>query len=113
MKTLKSIDGKSLLIGCLLASTIFFAMGATGPADKWDDKQEWLVGSVEYDYRVTDESKRTGYTLTYFARTFDPKLAATPAERYTRYLTTHKWPAGWEPIGREGASRWLVRKRIK
>ena len=51
MKTLKSIDGKSLLIGCLLASTIFFAMGATGPADKWDDKQEWLVGSVEYDYR--------------------------------------------------------------
>jgi len=43
MKTLKSIDGKSLLIGGLLASTIFFAMGATGPVDKWDDKQEWHV----------------------------------------------------------------------
>ena len=28
MKTLKSIDSKSLLIGGLLASTIFFATGA-------------------------------------------------------------------------------------
>ena len=47
MKTLKSIDGKSLLIGGLLASTVFFAMGATGPADKWDDEQSWQVISVE------------------------------------------------------------------
>ena len=41
MKTLKSIDGKSLLIGGLLASTIFFAVGATGPTDKWDKDQVW------------------------------------------------------------------------
>ena len=48
MKTIKSIDGKSLLIGGLLASTIFFAMGATGPKDQWDDKQEWGFKSVDY-----------------------------------------------------------------
>jgi hypothetical protein len=47
MKTLKSIDGKSLLIGGLLASTVFFAMGATSKTDagKWDDKQVWEVKS--------------------------------------------------------------------
>ena len=43
MKTIKSIDGKSLLIGGLLASTIFFAVGATGPTDKWDDEQVWSI----------------------------------------------------------------------
>ena len=48
MRTLKSIDGKSLLIGGLLASTIFFAMGATGPTDKWDDEQQWKVGEIKY-----------------------------------------------------------------
>ena len=62
MKTLKSIDGKSLLIGGLLASTIFFATGAQdGVVDgaqpeaepksrksrKWNDEQSWQVISVE------------------------------------------------------------------
>ena len=42
---IKSIDGKSLLIGGLLASTIFFAMGSTSPTDKWGDKQEWEVAT--------------------------------------------------------------------
>ena len=41
MRTIKSIDGNSLLIGDLLASTIFFAMGATSKTDKWDDGQVW------------------------------------------------------------------------
>ena len=43
MKTIKSIDGKSLLIGGLLACTIFFAMGATSTTDKWDDEQQWTI----------------------------------------------------------------------
>ena len=64
MKTLKSIDGKSLLIGGLLALTIFFAAGAQdgvggGVVDgaqpepksrksgKWNDEQSWQVISVE------------------------------------------------------------------
>ena len=66
MKTLKSIDGKSLLIGGLLASTIFSATGAQdgvggGVVDgahpeaepkgrksgKWNDEQSWQVISVE------------------------------------------------------------------
>ena len=38
MKTLKSIDGKSLLIGCLLASTIFFATGAVDDTPKIKDR---------------------------------------------------------------------------
>mgnify|MGYP001362952667 CR=1 FL=1 len=47
MKTLKSIDGKSLLIGGLLASTIFFAMGATSKTDagKWDKEQVWITAN--------------------------------------------------------------------
>ena len=66
MITLKSIDGKSLLIGGLLASTIFFATGAQdgvggGVVDgahpeaepkgkksgKWNNEQSWQVISVE------------------------------------------------------------------
>ena len=66
MKTLKSIDGKSMLIGCLLACTIFFGTGAKdgvvgGVVDgaqpeaepkgkksgKWNDEQSWQVISVE------------------------------------------------------------------
>ena len=45
MKTLKSIDGKSLLIGGLLACTIFIATGSTSPEDKWDNGQMW-----EFDF---------------------------------------------------------------
>ena len=43
MKTLKSIDIKSALIGFLLCSIFFFGLAATSPVDKWDAKQEWLV----------------------------------------------------------------------
>ena len=43
---MKSIDVKSLLIGTLLASTIFFGVAATGATDKWDDKQMWQVASA-------------------------------------------------------------------
>ena len=50
MKTLKSIDGKSLLIGGLLASTIFFAVGATSPTDKWDDQQIWHTETTNKFY---------------------------------------------------------------
>ena len=45
MKTIKSIAVNSLLIGGLLASTIFFSTGCTSPTNKWDDKQEWIVKS--------------------------------------------------------------------
>ena len=44
MKAIKSIAGKSLLIGGLLTSTIF-STGCTSPTNKWDDKQEWIVKS--------------------------------------------------------------------
>ncbi len=43
MKTLKTIDIKSALIGFLLCSIFFFGLAATSPVDKWDAKQEWLV----------------------------------------------------------------------
>ena len=45
MKTIKSTAGKNLLIGGLLASTIFFSTGCTSPTNKWDYKQEWIVKS--------------------------------------------------------------------
>ena len=89
MKTIKSIDGKSLLIGGLLACTIFFATGATSPTDKWDDKQEWLTA---------DMTIMRGYGL-------------ITSERYDLPNggkgTFYKTAAGWEPYGQG----W--RKRIK
>ena len=44
---MKYIDIKSLIIGALLASTIFLGVAATGVNDKWDDKQEWI--EADYD----------------------------------------------------------------
>jgi len=41
--TMKSIDTKSLIIGALLASTIFLGVAATSPTDKWDNEQFWLI----------------------------------------------------------------------
>ena len=38
---MKNIDIKSVIIGVLLTTTLFFGMGATRPTDKWDDKQLW------------------------------------------------------------------------
>ena len=41
--TMKDIDIKSVIIGALLATTVFFGMGATGKddKDKWDNEQVW------------------------------------------------------------------------
>ena len=44
---MKTIDIKSIIIGVLLASTIFLGVAATGVNDKWDDKQEWI--EADYD----------------------------------------------------------------
>ena len=100
MKTLKSIDGKSLLIGSLLASTIFFATGATGLADKWDQKQQWELGVLR--------EEEDGYALLrreYVEGDFKAKVI----------YELKKWPAGWEPIGVEdhAINEILVRRRIK
>ena len=42
---MKSIDIKSLLIGTLLASTVFLGVAATSSGDKgrWDTSQKWDV----------------------------------------------------------------------
>ena len=45
--TMKNIDMKSLLIGGLLASTIFFGVAATSPTDKWDEDQRWEITIVD------------------------------------------------------------------
>ncbi len=60
---MKNIDIKSLLIGGLLASTIFLGIAAAVPKDtgnsfridapekhqEWDDKQAWYVERREWD----------------------------------------------------------------
>jgi len=51
---MKNIDVKSLLIGTLLASTIFLGVAATSPTDKWDDNQVW---EVKTDRRMKEEGK--------------------------------------------------------
>lgn len=90
MKTLKSIDGKSLLIGGLLASTIFFAMGATSPTDKWDDKQEWVIAS-------RSDILALGF--------LEPVELTGPNGR----SETFRKATGWEPFG----NHTIYRKRIK
>ena len=104
MKTIKSIDGKSLLIGGFLACTIFFAIGATGPTDKWDDQQQWETGTLYYQYGK-------------FRLWPDKDGGKFPgAERYTNL---NEWPAGWEPtaaVTKNGSTDlgvWYVRKRFK
>ena len=42
---MKTIDLKSLIIGILLASTLFLGIAATNEADKWDKKQQWEFGT--------------------------------------------------------------------
>lgn len=102
MKTLKSIDGKSLLIGGLLACTIFFAMGATGPKEKWDDEQQWETAKVG---KVVPPSLVIDNKLWVLVRKVEGK------DSYTRYA---EWPKGWEPVGLgPNPAYWIVRKRIK
>jgi len=42
---MKTIDLKSLIIGILLASTLFLGIAATNQGDKWDNKQQWEFGT--------------------------------------------------------------------
>ena len=94
---MKSIDIKSLLIGSLLALTIFLGVAATGPADKWDEKQQWAVGELKWTFVET-------------ARELKWNLREDENDKPTAY--SDKWPAGWEPVSFDG-KYWRVRKRIK
>ena len=105
MKTLKSIDGKSMLIGCLLATTIFFATGATGITDKWSTQQQW-----EFGHLMPPRANKPEYLLM-------RKMLVPDGERFrTREMNTlhYEWPKGWEPVF-TGQSHSLitVRRRIK
>ncbi|MDP6905201.1 MAG: hypothetical protein QF406_12225 [Verrucomicrobiota bacterium] len=91
---MKLIDIKSLLIGVLLASTIFLGVAATSPADKWNEKQRWAVGKLVWGKINARNSK--------WMLTEDSKTLAH----------SDKWPEGWEPISHDG-KHWRVRKRIK
>jgi len=91
---MKSIDIKSLLVGSILALTIFLGVAATGPTDKWDEKQRWAVGKLVWGKINTKNSK---WILTEVSKTV---------------AHSDKWPEGWEPISHDG-KHWRVRKRIK
>ena len=89
MKTLKSIDTKSALIGFLLCSILFLGAAATSSVDKWDAKQEWLVaGSNELFGQKQLERKKMGGMVVYHST------------------------EGWEPMQAEGGAI-TYRKRIK
>ena len=109
MKTIKSIDGKSMLIGCLLACTIFFAMGATDAPNKWDDKQQWETGTIR---------SRDGMFRLFPDKDYNDEIIQN------RFSDHKEWPVGWEPLTCRTANGqtdersikagvWLVRKRIK
>ena len=106
-KTIKSIDGKSLLIGGLLASTIFLALGATSPTDKWDEKQVWEFGELQVG---TDRGNGFGKPAWLLSR---PNLGDGYSEKLKEY------PKGWEVIdvqtmdSRTEQGRATVRRRIK
>ena len=69
MKTLKSIDTKSALIGFLLCSILFLGAAATSSVDKWDAKQEWLVaGSNELFGQKQLERKKMGGMVVYHSK---------------------------------------------
>ena len=108
MKTLKSIDGKSLLIGGLLASTIFFATGATGITDKWSMQQQWEIGTIDV------QAYQCLYVLN--QEVYDHKTAQESSTRVSvKKMTKHnEWPKGWEPTGETSDGRSVfVRRRIK
>ena len=80
---MEPIDGKSLIIGALLTSTIFFGVASTNVISFWDDKQEWIVvtaGHLEDMGLMTDDENEYQYKST----------------------------GGWEPYATE-----LYRKRVK
>ena len=89
MKTLKSIDIKSALIGFLLCSIFFLGVAAASPTDTWDAKQEWLVaGSNTLFGQKLLERKKMGGMVVYHSK------------------------GGWEPMQAEGGAI-TYRKRIK
>lgn len=93
MKTVKSIDVKSFLIGMLLASTILLGMAATGPTDQWDKQQEW----IEADFsQLKNIGQITSVNL--------------GKRRDGAVQTGWKITGGWEPYG-DGKGHY--RKRIK
>ena len=90
---MKNIDIKSVIIGGLLATTVFFGLGAASKVDKgkWDDKQEWLMTSFEH-------AERTGLVE-------GSTYRGTKSPRYIG--RQYQSEAGWEPYA--GG----YRKRIK
>ena len=82
---MKDINIKSVIIGVLLTTTVFFGMGASkADTGKWDDKQVWYV-------------KRLGWDA--------PKGHATR-------LTNRLQPQGFEPFAATDKNLFF-RKRIK
>ena len=104
MKTIKSIDGKSMLIGCLLASTIFFATGATSSTDKWDDSQYWT-------WKVVDTTKNPRLDIETEVSLSKLSDRETEEESRARW-TKHYDHTGWEPFYFQGKNI-IYRKRIK
>ena len=107
MKTLKSIDGKSMLIGCLLATTIFFATGATGITDKWSEQQQWEIGKI---------TKGTEPAYLLWRDIIVPLKGSSQSTRIKETTTKyHEWPRGWEPIriSDKDPRTIIVRRRIK
>ncbi|MEO1991900.1 MAG: hypothetical protein ABGW78_08215 [Pirellulales bacterium] len=48
-KTISTIDGKSLVIGTLLAVVVLMGLGATGKVYDWDNEQRWFVKVLDGD----------------------------------------------------------------
>ena len=129
MKTIKSIDGKSLLIGGLLACVIFLAMGATGPKEEWDNKQEWVVGEVHDTFEgttaqylaMTDAERKKAkkvYQLNYFGKDWSEDVFKWNGKLEHQHQQHKVWPLGWEPIGtyyHPERDQWktIVRKRLR
>jgi|TARA_B100001971_G_scaffold161320_1_gene151345 hypothetical protein len=89
MKTLRSLDIKSALVGFLLCSIFLLGVAATSSTDKWDAKQEWLVaGSNALFGNKQLEREKMGGMVVYHSK------------------------GGWEPFQAEGGAI-TYRKRIK
>jgi len=106
---MKSIDVKSLLIGALLTSTIFLGVAATGPFEKWDEKQRWSTGKL-----LVTTDIRGGFA--YVIKTDEGKFGKKTKDD----MLYRSWPEGWEPLRNVGDAGfggkiivWEVRKRIK
>ena len=55
---MKNIDIKSVIIGVLLTTTVFFGMGAAADKsgkEKWNDSQQWMVASRDYPHKANKD----------------------------------------------------------